>query len=53
MSNERSDEWVEGNDAFHEGMTDADNPYEIGTDEAMDWFDGWNAAQEGDGHADN
>lgn len=45
---ERSDEWIEGNAAFHEGMTDADNPYAIGSDEAMDWFDGWNAAQTGE-----
>lgn len=41
---DRSEEWQEGNAAYHEGLTDADNSYEIGSDEAMDWFDGWCAA---------
>ncbi|QBQ74712.1 Dnase type 1 [Burkholderia phage BcepSauron] len=37
---DRSDEYYEGYDAFCAGLTDADNPYEAGTDKGMDWFDG-------------
>lgn len=52
MPNDRSEAWQEGNAAWHEGLTDADNPYANGTDESMDWFDGWNAADNGEGHAE-
>ncbi|WP_157650624.1 hypothetical protein [Burkholderia ubonensis] len=51
MPNDRSEAWQEGNAAWHEGLTDADNPYANGTDESMDWFDGWNAADNGGNHA--
>lgn len=44
---DRSDAWIEGNAAYHEGLTDADNPHPNGSDESMDWFDGWNAAAQG------
>ena len=30
----------EGIEAHQNGLTDADNPYQIGTDAAMDWEDG-------------
>lgn len=37
----RSDEFIEGQDAVLQGMTDADCPYAVGSDEAMDWMDGF------------
>lgn len=42
---ERSDEWQEGNAAHYEGYMDSDNPYPIGSDQAMDWEDGRAAAE--------
>jgi len=36
----RSAAFTEGQDAALRGLTDADCPYPISTDEAMDWFDG-------------
>jgi hypothetical protein len=39
---ERNDEYYEGQEAFRQGLTDADNPYPAGSDQSMDWFDGWN-----------
>lgn len=52
MSIERTKEkQQEGVDAFHRGDSDDDNPYEIGSDDAMDWNDGYNqAAEEVDGY---
>jgi len=35
-----SDAYLAGVDAGIAGATDADNPYPIGSDEAMDWEDG-------------
>lgn len=37
----RSDAFIEGQDAVLQGMTDADCPYSVGSDEAMDWMDGF------------
>lgn len=31
----------EGQEAFWAGLSDADNPYPIGSDEAMSWYDGF------------
>lgn len=46
MSNKPdSQAYLEGVDAGIAGATDANNPYEIGSDEAMDWEDG-RASQE-------
>ncbi|MEB2554080.1 hypothetical protein [Burkholderia cenocepacia] len=39
---ERSDAYHDGAEAFRQGLTDADNPHPNGSDESMDWFDGWN-----------
>lgn len=36
----------EGYDAFMSGKADFECPYEIGTDEAMSWNDGWHQAAE-------
>ena len=33
-------EWEQGYDAGLAGQNDSDNPYIIGSDEAMDWEDG-------------
>ena len=44
-----SKEYEEGRDAGLAGQTDEQNPYTIGTDEAMDWEDGrasWDADDE-------
>ncbi len=37
---ERSKQYYEGRQAFFDGDNDLNNPYPIGSDEAMDWFDG-------------
>jgi hypothetical protein len=37
---DRSAEYEEGQEAARQGLTDADCPYPIGSDEAMDWQDG-------------
>jgi len=37
----RSKEYWEGYTASKQGFFDAVNPYKIGTDEAMDWNQGW------------
>jgi hypothetical protein len=37
---EHSAQYYEGQEAARQGLTDADNPYQIGSDEAMDWQDG-------------
>ena len=37
---DRTEYYFEGQEAARQGMTDADCPYAIGTDEAMDWQDG-------------
>jgi hypothetical protein len=29
-----------GREAFRQGLNDSDNPHPIGSDDAMDWFDG-------------
>jgi hypothetical protein len=29
-----------GREAFRRGLNDSDNPHPIGSDDAMDWFDG-------------
>ena len=39
-----SEAYTAGLDAGVAGMNDSDNPYKIGTDEAMDWEDGRAAA---------
>lgn len=38
------DAFDEGYEALRDGVPEHENPYEAGTDESMDWFDGWNAA---------
>lgn len=38
-----SDAYIEGREARLGGQSDADNPYPIGSDEAMDWYDGFNS----------
>lgn len=43
---EESDEFVEGREAGLAGALDSDNPYKIGTNEAMDWEDGRTAGEE-------
>jgi len=43
-----SEAYLEGVDAGIAGATDADNPYEIGSDEAMDWEDGRASQEEED-----
>lgn len=43
---ETRDYYAEGYDAFLAGCTDADNPYEIGSDAAMSWEDGRSAAED-------
>lgn len=37
---EETECFIEGREAGLSGAVDSDNPYEIGTDEAMDWEDG-------------
>lgn len=37
----RSDEFIEGQDAVLQGVTEADCPYAVGSNEAMDWMDGF------------
>lgn len=37
----RSDEFIEVQDAVLSGMSVTDCPYEPGSDEAMDWMDGF------------
>ena len=34
--------YEEGQEAAWSGMAETDNPYPIGSDEAMSWFDGFN-----------
>lgn len=36
----------EGYDAWFDGVSDTQNPYEIGTDEHMSWNDGYMLAEE-------
>lgn len=36
----RSPEYYEGQEAARQGLNDADCPYPIGSDAAMDWQDG-------------
>lgn len=38
---EHSDEWVEGHNCALDGGSELDCPYKVGTDEAMDWADGF------------
>jgi len=45
---ERSEAWQEGNAAYWDGLSDADNPHPNGSDEAMDWNDGYRYAEESD-----
>lgn len=40
----RSEAYYDGELAGEEGMEDCDNPFPIGSDEAMDWYDGWFSA---------
>lgn len=42
---EETEAYVQGREAGMTGQLDSDNPYTIGTDEAMDWEDG-RASQE-------
>lgn len=44
---ERSDAYHDGAEAFRQGSTDTDNPHPLGSDEAMDWFDGFTDASTG------
>ncbi len=37
--------YVEGEEAFRAGKDETDNPYTAGTDEALDWADGWDDAR--------
>lgn len=41
-----SDAYDEGFDAYLAGRSETNNPYEIGSDQAMDWNDGFAAAAE-------
>lgn len=41
----RTKAYQEGIEAHHDGLTDLDNPYKIGTDEALDWEDGRSEAE--------
>ena len=41
-----SEAFSEGEEAGLAGQVDSDNPYEIGTDEAMDWEDGRSSMEE-------
>lgn len=43
----RTEAYEEGREAFRNGLTDADNPYPNGSDEAMDWFDGLSDEENG------
>ena len=36
--------WEEGYGAFLEGANEEDNPFRKGTDLALEWLDGWDAA---------
>ena len=40
------DPHAEGYDAWLAGKADLDNPYELGSDDAMSWNDGFAAAEE-------
>lgn len=51
-SNE-SKEFSEGREAGLAGLTDADNPYPIGSDEAMDWEDGRASVEAGEFESEN
>jgi hypothetical protein len=44
---ERTPAYEEGREAFRQGLSDADNPHSIGSDEAMDWFDGFTDEENG------
>ncbi len=37
--------YAEGEEAFRAGKTLDANPYDEGTDDALDWEDGWNDAE--------
>ncbi|MGK8887561.1 hypothetical protein [Burkholderia gladioli] len=41
---DRTDAYHDGAQAYRQGWALADNPHMSGSDEAMDWFDGWNDA---------
>ena len=41
---EKSEFFDEGVEGAHCGATDADNPYPIGSNQAMDWEEGRNSA---------
>lgn len=46
---ERSDAWVEGSNAYHNGEPEWANRYTVGTNEFMDWNDGYMHAENSDG----
>ncbi|MCB4349837.1 hypothetical protein LA345_39245 (plasmid) [Burkholderia vietnamiensis] len=49
---ERTDAYEEGREAYRLGFSDADNPHLNGSDESMDWFDGFNDEERGANHAE-
>lgn len=40
--------WNDGFEAFHDGMSETRNPYDVKTDEHLSWNDGYLYAREGD-----
>ncbi len=48
MNEEKNDSeaFIEGREACLGGQSDSDNPYPIGSDEAMDWYDGFTSYDE-------
>jgi hypothetical protein len=44
---DRTEAYEEGREAFRQGLCDADNPHPHGSDEAMDWFDGFTDEENG------
>jgi hypothetical protein len=42
------DIFKEGRQAYHSGMTKRDNPYDMGTEDAVDWQKGFKAGERED-----
>lgn len=46
--NTESDAFKAGQKAYADGRDETSNPYDLETDEALDWNDGWGVAADDD-----
>jgi hypothetical protein len=45
MTNNEEDAYTRGVEDGNNNCEDSENPYPIGSDEAMSWYDGWSSTQ--------